>query len=45
MIDEIIRTHRWTRNIPPPSTSPRYNPNAPPFDPSEFLGDEDINDE
>ncbi|MCI0553623.1 MAG: hypothetical protein L0287_21970 [Anaerolineae bacterium] len=42
MIEHMIQTHKWTRNIPPPSTPPRYDPNEPPFDPSEFLGDADL---
>ena len=52
MIDDMINTHKWTRNIPPPSTPKKYNPNEPPFDPSEILGrmemddfDEDDDDE
>ncbi|MBI5054337.1 MAG: hypothetical protein HZB52_13880 [Chloroflexi bacterium] len=42
MGNDMLERHRWTRNIPPPSTPPRYNPDEPPFDPSEFLGDEDF---
>jgi len=38
MIEHIIQMHRFTHNIPPPSTPKRYDPNKPPFDPSEFLG-------
>jgi hypothetical protein len=36
--DEIYQMHRWTRQIPPPATPPRRDPNEPPFDPSEMLG-------
>lgn len=47
MIEEMKQMHRWTRNIPPPSTPPRYDPNEPPFDPADFLGgrDDDVLDE
>jgi len=31
--------------IPPPSTTKCYDPNQPPFDPSEFLGDMDDDDD
>ncbi len=31
MVEELRRIHRWTRNIPPPSTPPRYDPDEPPF--------------
>lgn len=41
MIEEMKRMHRWTRNITPPSTPPRYDPNEPPFDPGEIFGDMD----
>ncbi|MBM3181861.1 MAG: hypothetical protein FJZ86_16140 [Chloroflexi bacterium] len=41
MIEEMKRMHRWTRNIPPPSTPARYDPNEPPFDPRDILGDMD----
>jgi len=41
MIDDMIRMHKWTRNITPPSTPPRYDPNEPPFEPGEFFGDMD----
>ena len=37
MIDEMIWMHRWTRNIPPPSTPKKYDPNEPPFTPSGFF--------
>lgn len=42
MIDHMIQMHKWTRNITPPFTPRRYDPNEPPFDPSEFLGNQDI---
>lgn len=45
MIDEMIRLHRWTRNIPPPSTPKRYDPNEPPFHPGEILGGMELDDE
>ncbi len=41
IVEELKRIHRWTRNIPPPSTPPRYDSNAPPFDPGDVLGDMD----
>lgn len=48
MLDDMRRQHQWTRNIPPPATPPKYDPNEPPFDPREFfgaLGDEEEWDE
>ncbi len=42
MIEEMKQIHRWTRNITPPSTPPRYDRNKPPFDPSEIFGDTDL---
>lgn len=47
MLEDMKRTHQWTRNIPPPSTPKRYDPNVSPFDPSGFLGEmnNDENDE
>jgi hypothetical protein len=33
--DEIYQSHRWTRQIPLPTTPPRRDPNEPPFDPSQ----------
>jgi hypothetical protein len=39
MIEEMIRMHKWTRNIPPPATPKKYDPNEPPFDPGEIFGD------
>jgi hypothetical protein len=41
MLEELKNMHKWTRNIEPPSTPKRYDPNEPPFDPSEMLGDFD----
>jgi len=40
--DEILSRHRWTRPIQPPSTSPRYDPNEPPFDPGDVLDQWDL---
>ncbi len=46
MLEDMKRTHQWTRNIPPPPTPKRYNPNESPFDPGEILSefDEDEDD-
>ena len=33
ILEELRRIHRWTRNIRPPSTPPRYDPDEPPFNP------------
>lgn len=41
MIQDMLQRHRWTRNIPPPSTPKCYDPDEPPFDPSAHLGAED----
>jgi len=41
MINHIIATHKFTRNIPPPTTPKRYDPNEPPFTPSDFVNDMD----
>jgi len=41
MLEDLKNMHKWTRNIEPPSTPKRYDPNEPPFDPSEMLGDFD----
>jgi hypothetical protein len=38
MLEDLKRMHKLTRNITPPSTPKRYDPNEPPFDPSEILG-------
>ncbi|MFT3891491.1 MAG: hypothetical protein QM730_07660 [Anaerolineales bacterium] len=45
MIDEMIRLHQYTRNIETPSTLKRYDPNEPPFDPSEILGGMELGDD
>lgn len=45
MIADMKERHRWTRNIPPPSTPKRYDPNKPPFTPpTEFFDDVDEDD-
>lgn len=41
MIDEMIRMHRWTRNISPPSTPKKYDPNDLLFDSGEIFGETD----
>lgn len=49
--DDIAKMHQWTRPIKPPFTPARGDPNAPPFDPSEFnpdlseMDDEDDDDD
>lgn len=45
MRDDVARRHRWSRPIEPPSTPPHYDPNEPPFDPSEFLSFDDEDDD
>lgn len=46
MIADMKERHRWTRNIPPPSTPKRYDPNEPSFTPpTEFFGEVDDVDE
>jgi hypothetical protein len=42
IVEDMLSRHRWTRSIQPPSTPPRYDPNAPPFNPSDFLDDADL---
>lgn len=42
--DDIARMHRWSRPIKPPSTPLRRDPNEPPFDPSEFMGEIDASE-
>ncbi|MBI3913383.1 MAG: hypothetical protein HY327_04250 [Chloroflexi bacterium] len=37
-VEDIAQRHRWSRPIPQPKTPKRYDPNEPPFDPSEVLG-------
>lgn len=44
MIENMIQMHKYTRNIPPPSTPKRYDPNEPPFDPAEIMGDTGLSD-
>jgi len=41
VFDEMMYRHRWTRNITPPSTPKRYDPNEPPFNPADILGEAD----
>jgi hypothetical protein len=41
IVEDLLDRHRWTRPIKPPSTPPRYDPNAPPFDPRDLLGNEE----
>ncbi|MFN8402052.1 MAG: hypothetical protein U0V48_00605 [Anaerolineales bacterium] len=38
MIEDMIRMHKYSRNITPPSTPKKYDPHAAPFDPSEIFG-------
>lgn len=43
--DDMIHRYRWSRPIPKPAAAPRLDPNAPPFDPDEFLDlDDDLPD-
>ncbi|WKZ44866.1 MAG: hypothetical protein QY302_03620 [Anaerolineales bacterium] len=44
LAEHMILMLKWTRNIPPPSTPKKYNPNEPPFDPSEILGGMEMDD-
>ncbi|MBC8507772.1 MAG: hypothetical protein H8D34_23135 [Chloroflexi bacterium] len=46
MLEDMKRTHQWTRNIPPPSTPKRYDPNELLLDPNDIIGDmdEDVDD-
>jgi len=37
IVAEIKRMHPWTRNIPPPPTPPRYNPDEPFIDTGDFM--------
>lgn len=41
MIRDMEERHRWTRNIPPPITPRRYDPNELPFDASALFGEMD----
>lgn len=46
MIEDMIRMHKFSRNITPPSVPKRYDPNEPPFiPPTEFFGDMEGDDE
>ncbi|GMV32541.1 MAG: hypothetical protein DCC59_13740 [Chloroflexi bacterium] len=38
MIKDMIRMHKYSRNIPPPEKPRKYSPNEPPFDSSEAFG-------
>jgi hypothetical protein len=40
--EDLMQRHCWTRQIPPPSTPPRYDPNEPPFDAGDILGSEEL---
>jgi hypothetical protein len=42
MIQDMLQDHRWTRNIPPPSTPKRYDPNELPYDPPAYLDDAEV---
>jgi hypothetical protein len=44
MLEDMKLRYRWTRNIPPPSTPKRYDPNDLPFDPGNMLGEMDDDD-
>lgn len=46
MLEDLKNSHKWTRNIEPPSIPKRYDPNEPPFiAPTEFLDDDmDVDD-
>lgn len=45
ILEDLKQSHRWTRNINPPSTPKRYDPNEPPFDPSVFFGGMEMDDD
>lgn len=46
MIEDMIRMHKFSRNITPPSVPKRYDPNEPPFiPPTEFFGNMEGDDE
>jgi len=45
MIEDMIQTHKWSRNIPPPTTPKKYDPNEPPFDPSQMFGGMELDDD
>lgn len=44
MAEDIVRRHRWSRPIKPPTTPPRRDPAEPPFDPDEFFDGDDEED-
>ena len=44
MLEDLKSSHQLTRNIEPPSTPKRYDPNEPPFDSTEILGDMELGD-
>ncbi|MCB0154933.1 MAG: hypothetical protein KDF65_09050, partial [Anaerolineae bacterium] len=41
MAHDLTHRYRWSRPIPPPTIPPRHNPDDPPFEPDEFLEDDD----
>lgn len=43
--EERLEIAKWTRNIEPPSTPKRYDPNEPSFDPGDILSEFDEDDE
>jgi hypothetical protein len=45
MLEDFKRMHKLTRNITPPSTPKRYDPNEPPFNPGEILGGTEWDDD
>jgi len=46
MLEDLKNDHKWTRNIEPPTTPKRYDPNEPPFiSPIEFFDDLEGDDE
>jgi len=45
MLEDLKNMHKWARNIEPPSTPKKYDPNEPPFDPTEMLGSMELDDD
>ncbi len=45
IIEDMKNRYRWSRNIQPPSTPKKYNPNDIPFNPAEFLDEFDLDDD
>ena len=45
ILEDLKRSHQLTRNIEPPSTPKKYDPNEPPFDASEILGGLEMGDD